>query len=241
MWSRLHVKFANKIIAVSEANKNALPVNDKTVVIYDPLPENETRCRYEPRECLDKRLAILYLANYTKGKGHIYALKILKEAIHKFPGWSFSLDFYGGNFGLDKNDRYRKSLEVFVKENDLKSNVKFHDETKAIEEVMKAHDLVLNLSDSESFSRVTLEALFYGIPIVATDVGGTREMVLDGQTGVLVQPKNVSAMSGGFEKLITNDTLRNFLASNAYNLVRERFSNRNTVEKMEETYKNVGN
>jgi L-malate glycosyltransferase len=238
-WSRLHLKYADHIIAVSAANKNALPANNKTTVIYDPLPDEEELPVYVPRPKLENSVNILYLANYTEGKGHRYALEILQKALRENKAWNFSLNFYGGEFGMKKNSDYKRSLVKLSQENGLSSIVVFKDKTTRVEETMKQYDLVMNLSDSESFSRVTLEALFYGIPVIATDVGGTREMVINEETGILVPPKVIPAMYEGFMKLISDDHLRVQLSQNAYKYVRYQFGKRNTVDKLVDVYRRV--
>ncbi|HEU4472545.1 MAG TPA: glycosyltransferase [Flavisolibacter sp.] len=238
-WSRLHLKYADHIIAVSEANRRALPSNDKTTVMYDPLPEQERLPVYHPRPLLEKKVRILYLANYTGGKGHQHALEVLKRAKANYPGWDFSLHFYGGNFGMQKNSDYRQSLADFSKANGLDGIVQFNNKTAEVESTMKSYDLVLNLSDSESFSRVTLEALFYGVPIIATDVGGTNEMVIDGETGLLAAPFNIDSMYDAFRKMIADDDLRLKMAAAGYDYVRQAFSAERTVSKLISIYKAV--
>jgi len=239
IWSRLHVKFADHIIAVSKANKNALPANNKTTVIYDPLPEDEVLAPYQPKKELQKTVRILYLANYTGGKGHLHALMVLNKAVREFTAWNFQLDFYGGNFGMDKNDVHKQSLIQFANENGLNASVQFNGKTNQIEEVMKAHDIVWNFSDSESFSRVTLEALFYGVPVIATDVGGTNEMVIDGKTGLLAASKNVDDMYRAFKRMILDDEERISMAANGYRYVREEFSKEKTVNRIVDIYRSL--
>jgi glycosyltransferase involved in cell wall biosynthesis len=53
--------------------------------------------------------------------------------------------------------------------------------------IMPSFDLLLNLSESEGQSNSILEAMAFGIPVIATDIAGNRELVVDGETGILVQ------------------------------------------------------
>ena len=237
VWAGLHVLYSDRIIAVSEANLRALPTNSKSVVIYDPLPNEEKYPSYNPKQILNNEVKILYLANYTKGKGHSYAIEIISRAKKEFPAFNFFLNFYGGDFGLHKNKGYKDSLRLIVETEGLQNNISFFDKAEDVEKVMKDHDVVLNLSDSESFSRVSLEALFYGIPLIATDVGGTNEMVLNKETGILVKPNDVLSMYNGFKQLINNDELRRKCAMNSLIFVREKFGKQSTSFKLEEIYK----
>lgn len=238
-WVFLHTRYADRIMPVSKANKSAFPDNDKIEVVYDPLPDAEQRPSYVPRPQLDKYASLLYLANYIDGKGHLHALKMLTLARKRMPDWSFTLRFHGGNLGMEKHDAYRDSLIRYAEAQGLSHCVEFLGPTSAVEEVMKAHDVVLNLSDSESFSRVTLEALFYGLPTLATDVGGTREMVIDGKTGILAPAKDVEAMYDGLHKILRDDELRVRLSTNAYTFVRNEFGWEHSVAPILRAYQEL--
>ena len=122
------------------------------------------------------RVDIVYMANYTRGKGQQYAIEMLRMIIQEFHGLKVKIHFYGSCFNLYKNLVYKNELWKLAKEYGLEPNVIFYDKCVDQEKCLKNYDISLNLSDSESFSRLTLESLYYGIPIIATDVGGTREM-----------------------------------------------------------------
>jgi glycosyltransferase involved in cell wall biosynthesis len=236
IWARLHNRYADKILAVSEVNKNALPKNDKTIVLYDPLPDKENLPVFQPRKELNKKLRIVYVANYTEGKGQQYGIAILEKAIREFPDWEFSLNYYGGDFGLEKNKQFRKSLEAIAAKLDILHAINFFDKSNVVEREMKAGDLVFNLSDSESFSRVTLEALFYGLPVLATDVGGTVEMIPPAYRNLLARPRNVEDMYENLKKIILDDNFRYSYSEQAYKYVREMFGYENTSGLLKRVY-----
>jgi L-malate glycosyltransferase len=239
IWSKLHIRYADRIVAVSEANKNGLPPNNKTCVVYDPLPEEEKHGLYVAKSHLNKRASVLCLANFTNGKGHLYVLGLAKRFREEYPEWKINFNFYGGVFGLQTNINYKNSLIGAAEDMNIKDFVFFYDQTELIEEVMKMHDISLNLSDSESFSRVTLESLFFGIPTIATNVGGTNEMVLDKQTGILVNRGDINSMYEGFKSLILDDDLRQKISKNAHSYVRGKFGHVETVEKLANVYRSM--
>lgn len=72
-----------------------------------------------------------------------------------------------------------------------------------------------------------LEAMAAGIPVVATDVGGVRDLVRDGDTGLLVAPEDPSALAAALTRVLTDDALADRLRRAAFELVGER---RFTVE-----------
>jgi glycosyltransferase involved in cell wall biosynthesis len=68
--------------------------------------------------------------------------------------------------------------------------------------LLKALDVFVSPSHSEAFSLSIVEAMAIGVPCVATDVGGTSEVVRDGQTGLLVPPRDPKAMARAIERVL---------------------------------------
>jgi glycosyltransferase involved in cell wall biosynthesis len=99
--------------------------------------------------------------------------------------------------------------------------------------------VVLNFSESESFSLTTLEAQFYGRPVVATRCGGPEEIVVDHQTGILVPVNGIDAMAKAIDELLASAELRQKMGSKGYQHVREKFAHENTVEKLAEIYRSA--
>ena len=75
-----------------------------------------------------------------------------------------------------------------------------------VAEILGEIDLLVHPANQEPFGRVLLEASAAGVPIVATNVGGTSEIVLDGVTGRLIPPKDPVALSDATIKSLTNKT-----------------------------------
>lgn len=86
-----------------------------------------------------------------------------------------------------------------------------------------ALDLVVQSSRSEGLPNAMLEASAAGRPIIATDVGGTSEIVIDGKTGVLVPPANVGALAAAMRRLAADGDLRTGLAAAARRHTMARF------------------
>jgi glycosyltransferase involved in cell wall biosynthesis len=74
-----------------------------------------------------------------------------------------------------------------------------------------------------------LEAMFAGLPVVSTNVGGIPEMVVDGETGYLVPPDDDVAIADAIEKLLTDDTRRVAMGHASRARAYERFDARKTT------------
>lgn len=70
-------------------------------------------------------------------------------------------------------------------------------------------------SYSEAFGIVNIEALSVGTPLVASDVGGIRDVVVNGQTGFLVPPGDVDALAGRIIEILDNPGLRSLMSEKA--------------------------
>lgn len=76
-------------------------------------------------------------------------------------------------------------------------------------------DLFLFPSDTETFGRVTIEAMASGLPVVGADAAGTRDLVHDDVTGWLCSPDNTDEFAKKARRLITNEALRNRMSKAA--------------------------
>lgn len=79
-------------------------------------------------------------------------------------------------------------------------------------------------SHREGFGVVCAEAMAYGRPVVAGAVGGLLDLVVDGETGLLVPPRDVSALRGALERLLGDEELRRRLGAAARERIKERFA-----------------
>jgi glycogen synthase len=79
-------------------------------------------------------------------------------------------------------------------------------------------------SRREGFGVVCLEAMAHARPVVATDVGGLRDLVVDGETGLLVPSRDVSALRAALERLLGDGELRRRLGAAGRERARRRFS-----------------
>jgi len=94
-----------------------------------------------------------------------------------------------------------------------------------VREVWKrAHFAVLASSGGEGLPKTLLEAAACGRPMVATDVPGSREIAIDGQTAIVVPPDDPQALAAALDRMASDSELRARLGANARKLVEEKFS-----------------
>jgi glycosyltransferase involved in cell wall biosynthesis len=92
---------------------------------------------------------------------------------------------------------------------------------------------------AETLGIVGLEALACGVPVVASDVGGVREWLREGETGLLVPPKDAGALARAVRELLSPEDRRRRLGQNGICLIRERFCLKAHLSKLETIYNNL--
>ena len=80
---------------------------------------------------------------------------------------------------------------------------------------MKNADLLLNLSTAESFSFVVAEAMSYGVPIIATNSGGPEELIVDGESGIILPNRSTEELAISIITIMDNYDKRQLISSNS--------------------------
>jgi N-acetyl-alpha-D-glucosaminyl L-malate synthase BshA len=193
-------------------------------------PDSPTRSRAEMRQelGLGDEVMILHSSNLRTTK----RIDLLLETVARIrPRESFKLVILaGGSFAPFVDDVRRLGLEdrIIVRENILE-----------IEDYLQAADIGLITSESESFCLSILEAMFFGCPSVATNVGGIPEVVQDGVSGFLVPFGDADLLARAVEKLIQNAPLREELGRNAKSQAIVKFSADVIIPRYESLYRSL--
>lgn len=118
----------------------------------------------------------------------------------------------------------RKKLEDRARELGLSSEkMRFLGVCNNMRKIYRQAGIVISTSNREGTSNVILEAMAYGVPVIATNVGGTPE-VLDESRGILIEPDNDKQLVEAAIKLILNRELRESLGSNGRRYVENNHS-----------------
>jgi glycosyltransferase involved in cell wall biosynthesis len=156
------------------------------------------------------------VANIRGSKGHRYFLEAAQRVLARLPRTRFLIVGDGVGFA---------DVERRVREMKLADHVIMTGFRRDIPEVMAALDvLVLPSVRSEATSQVVPQALAVGTPVVATAVGGSPEVVRDGETGRLVPPGDADALAEGILDLLLHPERARAMAAAGQRLVRTRFT-----------------
>jgi glycosyltransferase involved in cell wall biosynthesis len=235
-WRWLAEHAAQQVLCVSEAVRTYFaPGHARVRTIYDPLPaRGEALPPHVVTETARRPMRLLYLGNYIRGKGQNFALEAFLLAHAQHP--NIHLHFIGGDMGMAKNQEFRAELEAAAQAAGLTEVVHFDGFATDTEAAMKAHDIVLNFSEAESFSLTCLDALYYGVPLIATDCGGPAELFENGKSGLLVPNRDVPAMAAAISALATNMAMRQQFSAASRLFVRQKFAPEHTFLHLADTY-----
>jgi glycosyltransferase involved in cell wall biosynthesis len=160
--------------------------------------------RYAQGKRVDLKLpsqakTVLTIADLNRQKGHRYLIEAVPAVLRRVEGVFF---FLAGDGHL------RSELESLVKQKGLKERVHFLGRRTDIPDLLASADIVVLPSLFEGLPLTLLEAMSAGKPVIATNVNGSRDVVISGETGFLVEPKDVETLANRIVELLTNERLR---------------------------------
>ncbi len=240
MIDRFLSLFCDRVIACSEmARKYQIEVEglhpEKVVTVYKCTDVNV----YDPSKShpgirdefgfTDQNILLASIARLTTVKGHCFLIDAAPKILEEFPECRILIVGYGVE---------QENLKRQVRERSLEDRILF---------LGKRHDIPNILSSIDVFIQPTLtreglplaitEAMASGKPVVATDVGGVSEAIIDKSTGILVPPGNHNALAEGVLSLLRNPSQRREIAMNGRQHCLKRFSSETMIEKIEALYR----
>jgi glycosyltransferase involved in cell wall biosynthesis len=108
--------------------------------------------------------------------------------------------------------------------------------SERVPEMMRAMDVLVHPSYREGLPRTVPQALLCGVPVIAYDVDGTKEICLDGQTGYLLQPRDLEGLRKAVKRMYDAPDDRTRMANTGRELCRVRFSAETMVAELEKVY-----
>jgi sugar transferase (PEP-CTERM/EpsH1 system associated) len=131
---------------------------------------------------------------------------------------------------------HRAALEHEITQRGLKAHVRLFGYSENIPELLNCMDLYVQSSLYEGFSNTIIEAMACGLPVIATDVGGTADLFNDGQQGWLFTREDDETLAALVLRLKQDSELRKSMGRKARQRVVERFSVRSVVHEYEDLY-----
>lgn len=139
-----------------------------------------------------------------------------------------------GESPSSKGEEYKQQLEKQVKERAIPDIVTFLGWVEDMPAFLDNLDVFVLPSFGEGIPGAVREALAMERPVVATDVGGTKEVIRNGETGLLVEPGNSCVISRALTTVINNPEYAIEMGDNGRELIKREYSTDTYVEKYED-------
>ena len=216
------IRIVQRGVAIDKFSPNFIDENQKIHLLKSWHIEKESI----------KQPILLLPGRLTRWKGQLIFLKALANLSHR--------KFLAILVGSDQGRKgYRQELENFIKQANLENNVKIVDHCCNMPTAYALCDFVISAStDPEAFGRVLAEAGALEKPVIASNHGGAKEIVLENKTGFLVKPNSPESLKRALEKALSlPEEKRISLGKEARIRVIKHFSKKTFQNKTLEVYK----
>lgn len=232
----LIVKSAWKNIGNSNATCNFLRHlgANEPIIIHNGVDTNVFRkknSKLKDKLILENSVVITFIGRLIYAKGVHDLISVFSDIESKFSNLKLLIVSDGP---------YRQELERLA-EKTCKKKILFlgQKNREDLVEILSITDIFVNPSYSEGLPTSVLEAAAIGLPIVATDVGGTSEIIENYKTGLVVPPGDIKLLKEKIFELIKDKNSRKNLGENAHKVIKEKFDWNIITKKYENIYEEV--
>ena len=235
MLPRIVAGLSSEIIAVSASVEEEVfqlqgVDTSKVSVIHDPGPDPSA---FSPdlsgaavRQEFglgDRAELVVLVAKMVEPKGHEVLIRAVPSVLASFPDAHFAI--VGGDVDGIHHQRYAARLRRLPAELGIGSAVTFTGYRSDIPQIMAAADVVTHCSTHpDPFPGVVLQGMALGKAVVASNIGGPREQIEDGISGILVAPGDSAVLARAISDLLADPAKRASMGRIAACCVRDRFT-----------------
>jgi glycosyltransferase involved in cell wall biosynthesis len=207
-------------------------------VVANPLEAVTKEHVWDISSCDARNL--LFVGRFDRLKGGDLVLHAFANLVTAFP--SLKLTFVGPDVGLMRKNEGNKQFDQYVRDcfpEVIRSRIEFLGQLdhSHVMSLRSKHFATIVASQYEVFGYSVLEAMSFGCPVVATDVGGVPELIKDEYNGLLVPSQNVEAMVEACRRLLNDHTLAVRLGRQAWQDCTELYGPTNIAEKTVAAYR----
>lgn len=230
--------YAKHIVSTSEAMKiQVLNILDKKIEI-DVVPFGVDVKKFKC--CREKRKDDKFIFCVIKSLENIYGIDIIIKA---FDAFLKRKNIYDKNIELHIYGKgsEKENLQELGKQYKCDSSIKWkgYIKNENLPNVLSQVDVFCSGSRKESFGVSTIEAMAAGIPVIATETDGSKEIILNDTTGILVPQESIKEMSEKMEYLYDNFDARREMGIEGRKRVETLYCWSKNVDRMNEIYERV--
>lgn len=236
---RMILKYADRVVTVSDSMKKLLKEagvkEDKIKVIYNAIAQTDatpSASAESVKNCYEIKNAhkvIGVVGRLSAEKGQVIFLKAFQKAVKMHPEAKALIVGDGPDRGM---------LEEYCRKNGIEDKVVFTGYQEDVANFYQVFDILALPSFTEGLPNAVLEAMLFGVPVIATSVGGVPE-VINNSNGILVPPDNYELLADKMIKLLQDDGLRKSLGMKGRESLYPRFSPSHRASQILDLYKEL--
>lgn len=239
----LFLRFSRRVICVADDLKEKLIQSGisahkiSTLINAVSVPKYSSDERLKIRETTRKNWGISktgFVLGYTGRLSEEKGLRFLFEAIGRLVEKDSELTVL-----LVGDGPQRTFLEAMAKDLDIQDHVVFAGFQKDVTQFLPAFDAFVLPSLTEGTPMAMLEAMSFGVPVVATKVGGIPKVITHGKTGVMIAPSDVSGIVSAIIALQKDTEYQALLSQGARELIEKHYNLDIQVKKVEALYREL--
>lgn len=233
---KIAMLFTDRIIAVSESEKkeiidakitsNVEKINSGVEVFST---KNKNKIIQNELKLNDNTLIVVSVGRLTKQKDPLTFFMTVKDFINTYNSRSVFFVWIG-------DGELRSIVDVYIQAYGISNYCKILGWRTDVDELLWGADVFILTSIYESFGYVTCEAMSHFLPVIATNVVGTSDIVIDKECGFLVDVGDYKSISKNLNILIQNENLREEMGKKGNNRIREHFNVIDMVKNTERLY-----
>ena len=213
LHSKVKYALGNSKAVISQLEKEGVMKHKLKLIYNGVLKNNKTRLSKSTDFSIlnkysnSKSIIFSVIANLIPYKNHKMVIKAAHLLIKEYK--NFKIIFVGSGDIV-----YENSLRILIEEYNLKNHIHFFKQSLNIEDFYKISDIGISSSDEEGFSNSILEFLSFGIPVIATRVGGNLD-VINNKNGFLIDKNDHHKLFNIMKYLIINKKIIKKLGAQA--------------------------
>lgn len=236
-------QWVDKVLANSDAVREAVEeqeglAHEKIEVIYNGIHAEQFANVDDARKRLFRqshripagKILIGSVGNVRPVKGYHTMVEVARALCPQYQ----QLHFLHAGTGEDL-DELKESCHIYG----IADQFSFLGKIEEVPEFLSLLDIYMQPSLSEGFSNAILEAMAAGLPVMATRVGGTKEMIDHGKNGFFVEPEDSVGMASCLETLIKDKALRHDIGHSAQCRILREFTFDRMIDRYEVAYRGL--
>tara|TARA_Y100001968_G_scaffold155755_1_gene142228 strand:- start:1048 stop:2190 length:1143 start_codon:yes stop_codon:yes gene_type:complete len=180
--------------------------------LFSPANQSEKKILKNNNRIKDDSIVIGIASRLVEEKGYKELIQAIFKLLSKHP--NMHLCICGSCLDSDYSNNVSKLLFKFKKEFPDRLSILGELSSHEMPNFYKTLDIFILPSWREGLPVSILEAMMTGLPVIATNIRGCREAVIDKVTGILVEPKNTNSIAKGIDKLVSQESLRESYGKN---------------------------